>query len=46
LNGPKNKLEKIFLTPFKTTLSRGLVVKGNKTHPFGKDESDEAQSEN
>ena len=32
------------MTPAKNDLSRGLVVKGNTKHPFGKDESDETQS--
>ena len=38
--GEKN-FEKISVTPAKNDLSRGLVVKGNTKHPFGKDESDE-----
>ena len=38
------RVEKISVTPAKNDLSRGLVVKGNTKHPFGKDERDETQS--
>ena len=40
----EKNFEKISVTPAKNDLSRGLVVKGNTKHPFGKDESDETQS--